>query len=95
MLDTFQDNDITVSLIPGGCTGLVQLLDVSINRPFKDILKVEKPDLHQQNILSQYPNLNFPCPAGLWYNEYSYKLKIQSQPVLIMRAGYWTGKHRS
>jgi len=45
VLDTFQANHITVSLIPGGCTGLVQLLDVGINRPFKDILKVEKPDL--------------------------------------------------
>jgi len=42
VLDTFFANDITVSLIPGGCTSLVQPLDVSINRPFKDILKVKK-----------------------------------------------------
>lgn len=40
VLDTFLAHDITISLIPGGCTGLVQPLDVSINRPFKDILKV-------------------------------------------------------
>ena len=40
VLDTFFANDITVSLVPGGCTSLVQPLDVSINRPFKDILKV-------------------------------------------------------
>lgn len=40
VLDTFCANDITVSIIPGGCTSLVQPLDVSINRPFKDILKV-------------------------------------------------------
>ena len=40
VLDTFLANDIIVSLIPGGCTSLVQPLDVSINRPFKDILKV-------------------------------------------------------
>jgi len=40
VLDTFLANDITLSLIPGGCTSLVQPLDVSINRPFKDILKV-------------------------------------------------------
>ena len=40
VLDTFSANDIVVSLIPGGCTSLVQPLDVSINRPFKDILRV-------------------------------------------------------
>ena len=40
VLDTFLANDITVIMIPGGCTSLVQPLDVSINRPFKDILKV-------------------------------------------------------
>ena len=42
VLATFRAHDITPSVIPGGCTGLVQLLDVSINRPFKDLLKVSK-----------------------------------------------------
>ena len=42
VLDTLRANDITVSMIPGGCTGLVQPIDVSINRPFKDILKVKE-----------------------------------------------------
>ena len=42
VLDTMKANDITVSVIPGGCTGLIQPLDVSINRPFKDILKVSQ-----------------------------------------------------
>ena len=40
VLNTFSANDIVVSMIPGGCTSLVQPLDVSINRPFKDILRV-------------------------------------------------------
>jgi len=40
VLDTMRAHDITLSVIPGGCTGLVQPMDVSINRPFKDILKV-------------------------------------------------------
>jgi len=31
VLDTLWANDITVSMIPGGCTGLVQPIDVSIN----------------------------------------------------------------
>jgi len=42
VLDTFCAHDITPSIIPGGCTGLVQPLDISINRPFKDILKVSQ-----------------------------------------------------
>jgi len=42
VLGTFLANDITISLIPGGCTSLVQPLDVSINCLFKDILKVGK-----------------------------------------------------
>jgi DDE superfamily endonuclease len=40
VLDTLKAHDITVSVIPGGCTSLIQPLDISINRPFKDILKV-------------------------------------------------------
>lgn len=40
VLDTLLAHDIRLSSIPSGCTGLVQPLDVSINRAFKDILKV-------------------------------------------------------
>lgn len=40
VLDTLKAHDITISVIPAGCTGIVQPLDISINRPFKDILKV-------------------------------------------------------
>lgn len=37
VVDTFLAHDIRISWIPGGYTGLVQPLDFSINRPFKDI----------------------------------------------------------
>ena len=40
VLDTLSAHDITLSLIPDGRTGLVQPLDISINQPYKDILKV-------------------------------------------------------
>jgi len=32
----------TLSAIPGGCTGLVQLLDVLINKPLKALIKEEQ-----------------------------------------------------
>jgi len=34
-------NDVTLSLVPAGCTGIVQPVDISFNRPFKDMLKEE------------------------------------------------------
>ena len=40
VLDTMRAHNITLSVIPGGCTSMVQPLDISINRPYKDILKV-------------------------------------------------------
>jgi len=36
-----KENDVTLSLVPTGCTGIVQPVDISFNRPFKDILKEE------------------------------------------------------
>lgn len=40
VLDTLRTHDITLSAIPSECIGLVQPLDISINRPFKDIFRV-------------------------------------------------------
>ena len=42
-------DDIIPSLIPGGCTGLVQPLDVCINGPFKNILR-NVLDTHMDNL---------------------------------------------
>ena len=39
LLDLLRHNNITPSLISGGCTGLVQPLDVSVNKPFKELVR--------------------------------------------------------
>ncbi|RPA99329.1 hypothetical protein L873DRAFT_1767828 [Choiromyces venosus 120613-1] len=38
VLATLRSHNIIPSLIPPGCTGLVQPLDVSVNKPFKSLL---------------------------------------------------------
>lgn len=40
VLDTSLAHDIKLSAIPSGRTGLVQSLDILINGPFRNILKV-------------------------------------------------------
>ena len=39
VLEKLRLHHITPSLIPGGCTSLVQPLDVSVNKPFKEIMR--------------------------------------------------------
>ena len=39
ILDLLRKNDITPSLISGGCTGLLQPLDVSVNKPLKEMVR--------------------------------------------------------
>ena len=47
-------------VVPGGCTGFVQPLDESVNRPFKDILKQVIDDAIDLAEGSQY----LPVPQG-------------------------------
>ena len=62
VLDTMRAHDITVSVILRGCTGLVQPLDVSINRPFKDLLKVSITQAHKaKNKMATYRTCNKLC----------------------------------
>ena len=38
---TFERANCLVSVIPGGCTSVLQPVDVSLNKPFKDVLRKE------------------------------------------------------
>jgi len=40
-LSLLKESDITPSLIPGGCTSLIQVIDVSVNRPLKQMIQDE------------------------------------------------------
>jgi len=57
ILSLLQQHDIVSSIVPSGCTGLIQPLDVSFNRPFKDrlqaitekvIVEIQKDVLHRE-----------------------------------------------
>jgi len=41
VLTLLKKHDITPSLIPGGCTSLIQVLDVSVNKPLKELIRNE------------------------------------------------------
>ncbi len=58
----FERFNTTVIVIPGGCTLVLQPLDVSINRPFKDQLKKcwEKYMLEQSDLLSDAEKIKPP-----------------------------------
>jgi len=49
VVDTMRVHDIILSVILGGCTSMVQPLDISINWSFKDILKVGIIKVNYQN----------------------------------------------
>jgi len=73
VLDTYLTNDITVSMIPGGCTLLIQPLDVSINRPFKDILQVRlKLTLNTIGTQMIEPHIKalFSCDSSVLFNDH-------------------------
>jgi hypothetical protein len=45
-----KQNKTTLSVIPGGCTGYIQPLDVSLNKPLKALIKEEHDDHFDQHI---------------------------------------------
>jgi hypothetical protein len=65
--DEFKKLNVTLSLIPGGCTGYVQVLDVAINSLLKAIIK-ELEEIHIDQNLEKWNN-----------NEYS----IEDRRILL------------
>jgi hypothetical protein len=41
---------VTISVVPGGCTGMVQVLDVSLNKPLKDLIQEEQDNYYNTYI---------------------------------------------
>ena len=59
VVDILCAHNITISVILGGGTGFVQALNVSINLPFKDILKVPEGGEDGINLLFSNAKLQF------------------------------------
>jgi hypothetical protein len=49
---------VTISVVPGGCTGMVQVLDVSLNKPLKDLIQKEQ-DNHYNIYIDEWQQEKF------------------------------------
>jgi len=78
VLSTLRLHNIVPSMIPPGCTSLIQPLDVSINKPFKDILR----DI-LENLLDDYETTNHTCLRELSPTNFS---SIAERRVLVTHA---------
>lgn len=74
VLDLLRTHDIKPTLIPGGCTGLVQPLDVSINKPLKARIRdltdeaiLECKDVFEKWTVGERRILTTWCVGDAWY----------------------------
>ena len=76
VLQLLHSHNIIPSLIPAGCTSLVQPLDVSVNKPLKDrirdltdeaILECESVDSFEKWSVGQRRILTTNCVGDAWY----------------------------
>ena len=74
MKQRINDWETSISIIPGGLTRYLQLLDVSINRPFKDELRNKYTDYWMQTKISQHDLVN-------WVWEVCYSKNISSNMI--------------
>jgi hypothetical protein len=50
VISAFQKQKTTISMILGGYTGFVQVLDVALNQPLKKLIKEEADEHYDTNI---------------------------------------------
>lgn len=50
VLDEFKKLNCTTSFIPGGCTGFIQVLDIALNQPLKELVKQAANDHYDANV---------------------------------------------
>lgn len=74
VLDKLHQNNIVPSIIPAGCTSLVQPLDVSINKPLKDKIRdltdeaiIEHSSTFEKWTTAQRRVLTTWCVGDAWY----------------------------
>ena len=53
--EMLRKNNITVTVIPGGCTSKIQPLDVCLNKPFKNHCRTHWVEYMQQQVATQDP----------------------------------------
>jgi len=85
VLAKLRSHNITPSLIPGGCTSLVQPLDVAINKPFKDLMRehtdeaifsAETIETFHKWTVSQRCILTTQCVGDVFYKFHAEKAEI-------------------
>ena len=57
--EELRKKNISVAVIPGGCTSKIQPLDVSLNKPFKSSCRSQWVKYLQQSIVQQEPGERF------------------------------------
>jgi hypothetical protein len=50
VLDKFKKLNCTTSFIPGGCTGFIQVLNIALNQPLKELVKQAANNYYDANV---------------------------------------------
>ena len=89
--DKFKTYNTTVVVIPGGCTSVLQPLDVSINKPVKAILRQSWEQYMLDQTITSSGKISPPSKQAIvnWIEEANDKLN--SKPCIVKKAFLVTG----